>query len=120
MRLAFSLQQSPRLAQVQQCSVCKQYIDDEHFHATQEVRIVFGAAAYAVCPCCQQDVPDHKGRTYRRRADKWIAARDLERNTVVKVDIWYDRSTRCWVRQELNCNGDQVGNADYTHQKPTS
>jgi hypothetical protein len=120
MRLSFSLEASPRQVQVQICSVCKQYIDDEHFHATQEVKIVFGAAAYAVCPCCGQSVIDHTHKPYRRRADKWIAARELERSKVVHVDIWFDRHLRMWVRQEKNHRGDQIGEAEFSHQKPKS
>lgn len=80
MRLSFSLEASPRLAQVQVCDVCKQYVDDEHFHATQECKIVFGAIEYAVCPCCQQSVVDPTSKKYRKRADKFIERRIVERN----------------------------------------
>ena len=33
------------------------------------------------------------------------------------VEMWYDRSTRCWITQLMNAAGDQLGDAYYCHAK---
>lgn len=33
------------------------------------------------------------------------------------VSKWYDRSTRCWVVQVKDAEGNQIGDADYVHSK---
>jgi hypothetical protein len=65
-----------RQAQLFECAVCKQYIDDAARQETAVRDALFGARAYAVCPACGQEAPDFKTRAlgaYKRRADRWIA-----------------------------------------------
>lgn len=61
---------SLRLAQT--CSVCRQEIDRQ---VQQDVAVavkLFGAAGYAVCPCCRQEVRDHTEPKYRRRVRRYL------------------------------------------------
>lgn len=37
--------------------------------------------------------------------------------SVVKIDVWYDRHTRNWVVMKMNKNGDQIGGADFPYTK---
>lgn len=36
----------------------------------------------------------------------------------LSTDSWYDRNTKSWVTQQKDAHGNQVGEAEYTHQKP--
>jgi len=65
-----------RLALLQSltCEVCDQNLDDRRRHTTRIATKLFGAAAYAVCPCCGQEVaPQHQTGAYRRRAREHLA-----------------------------------------------
>ena len=64
-----------QLTQALECKVCKQFITHERQHETAQLKIVFGSSEFAVCPCCQQSVEDHKNRDYRLRAEKFIDRR---------------------------------------------
>lgn len=63
-----------RLALLQSltCEVCEQNLDDRRRFVTQINANLFGAAAYAVCPCCGQEVENQTG-AYRRRAREHLA-----------------------------------------------
>lgn len=98
-----------------ECSVCKQDITYARQADTAVKKTLFGAAAYGVCACCQQEVDTEtfNDRYYRKRVDKWHA-KQLE----PVIDIWYDRKTRSWVRQEKDAQGNQIGQASYSHFRP--
>ena len=64
-----------RQAQLFECAVCKQHVDDAERQETEVRAKLFGARAYAVCPACGQEAPDFKTRAlgaYTRRADRWL------------------------------------------------
>jgi hypothetical protein len=77
--LTSSLQQQPQLRQIAalKCSVCKQLYDQQRIRTSTEIKIVFGSAEYAICPCCQQGVSDatFKSKLYRERFDRFIQKR---------------------------------------------
>ena len=35
----------------------------------------------------------------------------------VKVEVWFDHYTKCWVAEAMTEEGFQVGEANYTHTK---
>lgn len=64
-----------RQAQLFECAVCKQHVDDDARQETAVHAKLFGARAYAICPACGQEAPAFKTRAlnaYMRRADRWI------------------------------------------------
>lgn len=58
------------LRQEQECSVCRNFIS----HRGDDITMValLGAVAFAQCPCCSQEVLEHKDKNYRARARRWI------------------------------------------------
>jgi hypothetical protein len=64
------------------CSVCGQRITRAARNDAAVKATLFGALAYALCACCGQEVSDStfKSRAYRRRADRWVARRERERD----------------------------------------
>lgn len=56
-----------RQAMQLQCRVCRQPIDYMRADRTKIMAMLFGVAAYAVCPCCWQEPEDHRDRNYRAR-----------------------------------------------------
>lgn len=54
-----------------ECGVCKQAaFGSGNPDAAVEIAL-FGHAAFAVCPCCRQEVVNHRDKNYRRRARRW-------------------------------------------------
>jgi hypothetical protein len=50
--------------------VCRNFIS----HRGDDITMValLGAVAFAQCPCCSQEVLEHKDKNYRARARRWI------------------------------------------------
>jgi NAD-dependent SIR2 family protein deacetylase len=71
-----------QLLQIQtfECTVCKQLYNEERIRDTIQAKTLVGAAAYAVCPCCHQQVSAKtmKNRAYRKRADNWVQNLEFE------------------------------------------
>ena len=59
-------------APVQRCGLCRQVINPEDQKSAEQGVALFGRAAYATCPCCRQEVLDHRDRNYRARARRWL------------------------------------------------
>ena len=54
------------------CKVCEQEITRKKQGDTAACVALFGAARYAVCPCCRQEVKEHDDEEYRSRADAFV------------------------------------------------
>jgi hypothetical protein len=68
-----------RQLQVQHCGLCEQIIDSDKRDKTLKATELFGAAAYAVCPCCRQQVD----RQIQTNAAWWQKVNDwIKENTV--------------------------------------
>lgn len=39
---------------------------------------------------------------------------------ITSLEYWYDRNTKSWVIQYKDASGNQVGDAEYQHSKPTA
>lgn len=65
-----------RQSQIQtfQCTVCRQYLNEDNLRDTSQQVVLFGAKPWAVCPCCHQEVDKKmiKNRAYRKRALAWV------------------------------------------------
>ena len=71
--LMTALRQAISIRQTLKCSVCEQLMDGEAANAMDVIVTLFGARAFAVCPCCRQEVTRFRDRYYRRRARAWVA-----------------------------------------------
>lgn len=59
-----------------ECGVCRQLITAERVGDACAMVALVGAAPYAQCPACRQEVRGHEAKAYRRRARRWVARRD--------------------------------------------
>lgn len=71
--------------QAQECSLCKEFIDNEKAANTRVELVLFGAKAYAVCPCCLQPYNGKIDARWRGRVDRWLAKRAAEESDVDQV-----------------------------------
>ena len=66
--------------------------------------------------------PDGQWEAYDKGVTAGIHAAVTKRmlgvTPVAKIDIWYDRHTRNWIRQAKDIDGNQIGAAEYSYQKP--
>jgi hypothetical protein len=60
-----------------ECTVCGRGLGEADADELAEIRI-FGYAAYAVCPSCQQKPPDQHDKLYRKRVRAWVAQKKKE------------------------------------------
>ncbi len=55
----------------QECWVCLQLEDPQRAFETQQLAMLVGHAAYAICARCGQEAPDGEDRAYRRRVRRF-------------------------------------------------
>lgn len=67
----------PSLSLELQCSVCRNYIDSLGVDDTQVQAKLFGAAKYAVCSCCGQEIKAPWDRNYKARWQRYAKAHRL-------------------------------------------
>lgn len=58
-----------------ECPVCKRYRDEDLAKDTAVLTALYGAKAYAICPCCGQEALYPADRQYRARADRYVNRR---------------------------------------------
>jgi uncharacterized protein YlaI len=63
-----------RQLQIQHCGLCEQIIDIDKRKSTMKATELFGVAAYAICPCCCQQIDrqTQSNTTWRQRVNDWI------------------------------------------------
>ena len=71
MGISMSLSMAPSLRQTIECTCCRQEIDDEKQQTGRLGFMLYGAAPYAICVLCHQEVPKEKQhRHYKARYRK--------------------------------------------------
>jgi hypothetical protein len=71
--------------QALECKLCGSLIDDERVRSTRVGVTLFGAKAYAVCPCCLQPYEGKIDARWRGKVDRWLAKRAKENPDVDQV-----------------------------------
>lgn len=86
-----------RLTHGLKCSLCARLRDSQRVADSLTGAAIFGAKAYALCPCCKQEWLSPDSPSWRRKVDTWLLRNrvmNAMRQTYYAVagDVWGEKT----------------------------